>query len=401
VTEDTTSPISPSSIKLNFNMMKKSQSMVSSSSSSKDSSVGSVIARDKSLQSFTQALIHVDPDADATANGASLKKTDQENIYETVDNGGHKSIELVDIGPAKKSDSSYTFQSYDFSSRSSTLSSNAPSQHVNSTRPIMGTRVLLPRNNRIADLEFSDISGGNNSSAYCSGDELSSLSGYESIEGNIDNIYPPNTGPGNKKKPDLNMTSFSNPNYLCPDAKTILERKQQKNKFDETILPPTTTTVAQLTRDESHQNFAAALNSPAESLISDYQDFHARLNHDLVEMNPSERLLSCQKPAVKITSFSQVKLRPKTTPVLPRRKPRPVSSGNVELSSNKHYSSNPTSVTPPPRPSALSDDEFKHSEQGGKNQLSLLMYVIGGRVGQVTVFNGPISLWKLDLTKTF
>ena len=35
VTEDTTSPISPSSIKLNFNMMKKSQSMVSSSSSSK------------------------------------------------------------------------------------------------------------------------------------------------------------------------------------------------------------------------------------------------------------------------------------------------------------------------------------------------------------------------------
>ena len=135
----------------------------------------------------------------------------------------------------------------------------------------MGTRVLLPRNNRIADLEFSDISGGNNSSAYCSGDELSSLSGYESIEGNIDNIYPPNTGPGNKKKTDLNMTSFSNPNYLCPDAKTILERKQQKNKFDETILPPTTTTVAQLTRDESHQNFAAALNSPAESLISDYQ----------------------------------------------------------------------------------------------------------------------------------
>ena len=35
VTEDTTSPISPSSIKLNFSIMKKSQSMVSSSSSSK------------------------------------------------------------------------------------------------------------------------------------------------------------------------------------------------------------------------------------------------------------------------------------------------------------------------------------------------------------------------------
>ena len=135
----------------------------------------------------------------------------------------------------------------------------------------MGTRVLPPRNNRIADLEF-DGSGGNNSSAYCSGDELSSLSGYESIEGNINSISNPTAT--NKKKEDSlknTMTSFSNPNYLCPDAKTILERKQQKNKFDETILPPTTTTVAQLTRDESHQNFAAALNSPAESLISDYQ----------------------------------------------------------------------------------------------------------------------------------
>merc|ERR1712223_683397 len=156
-------------------------------------------------------------------------------------------------------------------------------------------------------------------------------------------------------------------------------------------------------------------NSPAESLISDYQDFHARLNHDLVEMNPSQSLLSCQKPAVKITSFNQVKLRPKTTPVLPRRKPRPVSSGNMELnsstlSSNSKQNASDTSTTPP-LPCALSDDEIDHSkksnssttssENGGKNQLSLLMYVIGGRVGQVTVFNGPISLWKLDLTKTF
>ena len=41
------------------------------------------------------------------------------------------------------------------------------------------------------------------------------------------------------------------------------------------------------------------------------------------------------------------------------------------------------------------------NNDNGKNQLSLMMYVIGGRVGQVTVFNGPISLWKLDLTKTF
>merc|ERR1712223_1655041 len=104
-------------------------------------------------------------------------------------------------------------------------------------------------------------------------------------------------------------------------------------------------------------------NSPAESLISDYQDFHARLNHDLVEMNPSQSLLSCQKPAVKITSFNQVKLRPKTTPVLPRRKPRPVSSGDVELkstlssNSKQNTASNPATSTTTPLPSALSDDE--------------------------------------------
>ena len=47
----------------------------------------------------------------------------------------------------------------------------------------------------------------------------------------------------------------------------MVEKKQQKNKFGETIIPP----ICQLSRDESHQNFAAALNSPAESLISDYQ----------------------------------------------------------------------------------------------------------------------------------
>ena len=85
-----------------------------------------------------------------------------------------------------------------------------------------------------------------------------------------------------------------------------------------------------------------------------------------------------------------------------------MSSGNVELSSNNSSShGTKLSSTTPTLPSAsLSDDEVEHSknsakEQGRKNQLSLLMYVIGGRVGQVTVFNGPISLWKLDLTKTF
>ena len=163
-----------------------------------------------------------------------------------------------------------------------------------------------------------------------------SSSGYESIEANINCI--------SNKKP--NLTSFSNPNYLCPDAKTVVEK--QKNKFGETIVPP----ICQLSRDESHQNFAAALNSPAESLISDYQvkepkiffcqnlcksgglknptlmkptffqDFHARLNHDLVEMNPTQSLLSSKATVMKITTFSNA-----VTPVLPRRKPRPLSTG--------------------------------------------------------------------------
>lgn len=161
----TSSPLSPSSIKLNFSM-KKSQSMMSSSSSSKDSSIGSVIARDKSLQSFTQALIHAEPGP----NG--VNKSVEEDIYETVDHpeisSSHHhskskdSIELIDLNPAKKSDSSYTFQSYDCSSRSSTLSSTT---HPVGSRPIMGTRVLPPRNNRVADIELDSSTGGGNSSS--------------------------------------------------------------------------------------------------------------------------------------------------------------------------------------------------------------------------------------------
>ena len=377
------SPTGSSSIKMNFSLMKKSQSMISSSSSSKESSVGSVIAKDKSLQSFTQALIH-------------QEEPKAENIYEVLndhDQAGQKGLEMVEMKPSttKRSDSSYTFQSYDCSSsRSSTLSSNPPINNNTNSRPLMGTRVLPPRNHRILDIETESNSAKNNdssSSAYYSADEMSSISGYESIAETA-NI-------NNKKNNSSNLTSFSNPNYLCPDAKTIVERKQQKNKFDETLVT-----------SESHQNFAAALNSPAESLISDYHDFHARLHHDLVDLNPSQESL-IQKPAVKITSFnnaSMVRLRPKTTPVLPRR-PRPMSSG-LELGSKANFAS---------LKSNLSDDESvknekarPHNEAGGeaatggrKNQLNLLMFVLGGRVGQVTVFNGPISLWKLDLTKTF
>ena len=245
VTESMESPISPGSI--NFSL-KKSQSMLSSSSSSKDSSTGSVIARDKSLQSFTQALIHTEPEEQN-----SIKKP-EENIYEMVD----KSMELLDLKEKNtpRSDSINTFQSYDCSSRSSTLSSvNNPVR-----LPLMGTRVLPPRNSRLVDLELD--SGA--TSAYYSGDELSSLSGYESIDGSLKDKISSSKNNTTNNSSLQNMTSFSNPNYLCPDAKTMIEKKQQKNKFDETP-------VSQMSRDESHQNFAAALNSPAESLISDYQ----------------------------------------------------------------------------------------------------------------------------------
>ena len=136
-----------------------------------------------------------------------------------------------------------------------------------------------------------------------------------------------------------------------------------------------------------------------------FQDFHARLNHDLVEMKPNQSLLAAHKSAVKITSFANVKMRPKplTTPVLPSRKPRPVSSGTVEMlkkplppvSSNKAFSDDECQSPP------LSTRTEKKGLRDGKNQLNLLMYIIGGRQGQITVFNGPISLWKLDLTKTF
>ena len=110
-------------------------------------------------------------------------------------------------------------------------------------------------------------------------------------------------------------------------------------------------------------------------------------------MNPTQSLLSNKATVMKITTFSN-----KNTPVLPRRKPRPVSTGEIIPPKSNHIKM------------PLSDDEssLKSSQVtscGGQpnkqNQLSLMMYVIGGRVGQVTVFNGPISLWKLDLTKTF
>ena len=71
---------------------------------------------------------------------------------------------------------------------------------------------------------------------------------------------------------------------------------------------------------------------------------------------------------------------------LPGRKARPVSTGG------RVESSIPETIP-----------EFKESDRDeNRSQLRLLMYIVGGReVGQVTVFKRPISMWKLDLTKTF
>ena len=52
--------------------------------------------------------------------------------------------------------------------------------------------------------------------------------------------------------------SFSNPHYLSPDVQAIIDKKRKDR-------------ANVLLRDESHQSFAQALNSPADSLFSDYQ----------------------------------------------------------------------------------------------------------------------------------
>ncbi len=458
------SPTSPASVKLNF-AMKKSQSMMSSSSSTPSSNC-SVLPRDRtSVPSFTQALIHaeethsspegggngliVDIDGDG---GKTEDENSDENIYEVVKEDVTKTfgdgIELQPRGkslPAasnsaagvKSSDSSYTFQSYDCSSRSSTLSTTAQNAGTGTGNTGGGLKRTTPlRNPKLVDLEGYQESAA--TSAYFSGDELSSLSGYESFEGSLSMLNnhssSANNGTKNGKDVPMEKLSFSNPHYLCPDAKTVGEKKQvedkngksSKNIYGETVIPPPSI-ASEMKRDESHQSFAAALNSPAESLFSDYQDFHARLRHDLVELNHFKEMAMGNRPKSGIinTNFAGVKLRhprpsdkdiknkdgsngnSSTTPLLGRRKPRPMSSGNVDMLKEK----NPSAITmkrSTPSPGlgsgsaqAGASPTLKTAKSEKSKELCLLMYVIGGRVGQVTVFNGPISMWKLDLTKTF
>eukprot|EP00095_Tigriopus_kingsejongensis_P007116 maker-scaffold303_size215788-snap-gene-1.11 protein:Tk07116 transcript:maker-scaffold303_size215788-snap-gene-1.11-mRNA-1 annotation:"ras guanine nucleotide exchange factor f" len=267
-----------------------------------------------------------------------------------------------------RSDSDYTFQSYDCSSRSSTLSSqNSSSLIIPKSSSI--NRGFFSGETKLVDLEEEEAA------TFYSSDEFSSLSGYESIEA------------VNREDCESRM-SFANPHYLGPDVQSIIDRKRavQSNS---------------LLRDESHQSFAQALNSPADSLYSDYQDFNARLNQDLVELNQFPSYQSGQggsmvsNPAKVVSTFSR--REPKTpanvsavsTPCgtipQPVKKPaRPISTEIPRVNKISPMKTNP------------------HEPEMGENQLMLLMYILGGReVGQVTVFKRPISVWKLDLTKTF
>ena len=59
-------------------------------------------------------------------------------------------------------------------------------------------------------------------------------------------------------------------------------------------------------------------------------------------------------------------------------------------------------VAPSSSSSATATSSSSNSNCNDNNELVLLLFLIGGReVGQVTVFKRPISIWRLDLTKTF
>lgn len=162
-----------------------------------------------------------------------------------------------------------------------------------------------------------------------------------------------------------------------------------------------------LLRDDSHQSFAQALNSPADSLFSDFQDFHARLNQvrtdsdfhytyvlfnkflcqDFVELhsiseNGEDKKKNARPTSAFVGQASPIKAEESSSGIALRdvsaKKPRPVSADFMR------------------------DNKVMPGSTETEQTLTLLMFVVGGReVGQVTVFKRPISIWKLDLTKTF
>ena len=291
------------------------------------------------------------PDCETPRNG--LTKADSAMIKE-------------EVAKLAKSDSSYTFQSYDCSSRSSTISSSNKSSAVRKSSSInRGFNI-----NNINNIKLIDLEEEERAAAFYSSDEFSSLSGYESIETVND-------------EDDAESTmSFANPHYLGPDVQAILDRK--KTARNNVLL-----------RDESHQSFANALNSPTDSLFSDYQDFHARLNQDFVEMNSfagQNMKAPTQRP--KSMAFPSPDTEKSFVNGVPMREVKPEGQGQKKVRPVSAEICRDNRVSP------MMMGEVQNG--GDANQLMLLMYIIGGReIGQVTVFKRPISVWRLDLTKTF
>ncbi len=202
--------------------------------------------------------------------------------------GGGKADRVI-----KPSDSAYTFQSYDCSSRSSTLSSQASSSACGNNKDAIrqqqeeevverdddvGLRTSASVNKGFdmgagggkeveeaaafyANQEFASLSSEFIYLIYCLcvsikfGLYLNVLAGYESLDGADQRTSAAVSELG---EDDIGLLSFSNPHYLGPDVKALLDRRRADRANC-------------LLRDESHQSFAQALNSPADSLFSDYQ----------------------------------------------------------------------------------------------------------------------------------
>ena len=354
------------------------------------------------LVAFNSKLVLLDDKQD---NEDKEVKQVQAVVHRSSNSPPIESLIGGEKGPSR-SDSEYTFQSYDCSSRSSTASSrdtssNTPPNHQSSRlsrSASIHNRIAGFFNGEVKLIDLEEEEAAN----FYSSDEFSSLSGYESIEA----VNDVETDDVCKADDTLSRLSFANPNYLAPDVQEMVERKKM-------------TRAQCLLRDsESNHSLAQALNSPADSLFSDFQDFHSRLNKDLSTFELDS--FSTRETSSARQSSQGGKQRPKsaflnpglrtsdedldnistdsrissaTTVPVAVKKQRPMSAEIHRPESQASPVGSCDSMGRPVRPPGMDPNH---------NQLNLLMYIIGGReVGQVTVFRRPISIWKLDLTKTF
>ena len=369
--EDVTEEISPSASSIRLKKSHSSSFSIQKDVSKKNSPPSSGISRDPvSVPNLASLILNNRKDIPEVADSIELLDfTEQvpESVKDSPQEGSKTFITEAIIETVNKSDSSYTFQSYDCSSRSASTEASKSNKAAT----------------KLVDLESSAMS-----------DDYSSLSGYESIESNYEVAL-------SKKVEDMKAkfnegkltTSFANPHYLCPEVQTIVESKNNGmiSKYGEKL------------NQES-----LALNSPAESLISDYHDFQARLNRDFVEPKPKKFSLRPRSAHFQPTILESLSsnhyyqsvdneenedLIPKSEKVeVPLRK----KAMTPQLGRKSSAGQRPLSTgSPKVQRRAL-------PQQPSEKQLKLFMYIVGGReVGQVTVFRRPVSMWRLDLTKTF